>query len=137
MEQPTKSFPTPWASNCSGLRADENDSLRSAAACTITTPLSAGRCFALRSETSSRSPARPRSRSKGGLMEELDFSRPAREPVRAPVYDPAVALEFFRSAGKEEQDPAGNRIFSGDEKAGRVLLQSDKMYYLLAAEATP
>jgi len=23
-------------------------------------------------------------------MEELDFSKPAREPVRAPAYDPAV-----------------------------------------------
>src|SRR2546422_10532106 len=105
MEQPTKSFPTPWASNCSGLRADENDSLRSAAACTITTPLSAGRCFALRSETSSRSPARLRSRSKGGLMEELDFSRPAREPVGAPAYDPAGWVGFFRAGGKEGEIP--------------------------------
>src|SRR2546426_12801105 len=109
MEQPTKSFPTPWASSCSGLRADENDSLRSAAACTITTPLSAGRCFALRSETSSRSPARPRLRSKGGLMEELDFSKPAREPVRAPAYDPAGGLEIFTSAGKPGQGPARAR----------------------------
>src|SRR5436309_8541193 len=136
MEQPTKSFPTPWASSCSGLRADENDSLRAAAACTITTPLSAGRCFAPRSETSSRSPARPRLRSKGGLMEELDFSRPAREPVRAPAYDPVVALEFFRSAGKEEQVASGTRIFSENEKASRFFLQSDKMYYLLEGEVT-
>src|SRR5437762_7646704 len=131
MEQPTKSFPTPWASSCSGLRADENDSLRSAAACTITTPQSAGRCFALRSKTSTRSPARLRLRSKGGLMEELDFSRPAREPARAPAYDPEVALEFFRSAGKEEQVASGTRIFSENEKASRFFLQSDKMYYLL------
>src|SRR2546422_9948905 len=101
MEQPTKSFPTPWASNCSGLRADENDSLRSAAACTITTPLSAGRCFALRSETSSRSPARPCLRSKGGLMEELDFRRPGRRPRAAPADDPAGALGIFRARGKE------------------------------------
>src|SRR2546425_12740328 len=126
MEQPTKSFPTPWASNCSGLRADENDSLRSAAACTITTPLSAGRCFALRSETSSRSPARPRLPSKGGLMEELDFSKPAREPVRAPAYDPAVALGFFRSAGKQEDVPGGGRIFRESAKASQSFLKSDK-----------
>src|SRR6266513_2897814 len=111
MEQPTKSFPTPWASSCSGLRADENDSLRSAAACTITTPQSAGRCFALRSKTSSRSPARLRLRSKGGLMEELDFSGPAREPARAPAYDPEVALEFFRSAGKEVRTVTPGQIF--------------------------
>src|SRR5256885_12179789 len=116
MEQPTKSFPTPWASNCSGLRADESDSLRSAAACTITTPLSAGRCFALRSETSSRSPPRPRLRSKGGLMEELDFSRPPREPVPAPAYDPPGALGFFWAAGKQGDVPARARSLTGDQK---------------------
>src|SRR6266850_1156594 len=136
MEPPTKSFPTRWASNCSRRRAEGNDSLRSAAACTVTAPPSAGRCFALRSETSSRSPPRLRLPSKGGLMEELDFSKPAREPVRAPAYDPAVALEFFRSAGKHEEVPAGTRIFSENEKASRFFLQSDKMYYLLEGEVT-
>jgi CRP-like cAMP-binding protein len=69
-------------------------------------------------------------------MEELDFSKPAREPVRAPAYDPAVALEFFRSAGKQEQIPAGTRIFSENEKASRFFLQSNKMYYLLEGEVT-
>src|SRR5882672_12828034 len=129
MEPPTKSSPTRWASNCSRLRAEGNDSSRSAAACTPTTPPSAGRCSAPRSETSSRG-------SKGGLMEELDFSKPAREPLRAPAYDPAVALEFFRSAGKHEEVPAGTRIFSENEKASRFFLQSDKMYYLLEGEVT-
>jgi len=69
-------------------------------------------------------------------MEELDFSKPAREPVRAPAYDPAVALEFFRSAGKHEEVPAGTRIFSENEKASRFFLQSNKMYYLLEGEVT-
>src|SRR2546430_16068894 len=69
-------------------------------------------------------------------MEELDFSRPPRDPVRAPAYDPAVALEFFRSAGKQEDVPAGARIFSENEKASRFFLQSDKMYYLLEGEVT-
>src|SRR5882762_8606291 len=112
MERPTKSFRTQWASNCSRRRAEGNDSLRSAAACTPTTPPSAGRCSAPRSETSSRG-------SKGGLMEELDFSKPARESVRAPAYD-----------------PAGTRIFSENEKASRFFLQSNKMYYLLEGEVT-
>src|SRR5207249_3442255 len=102
----------------------------------VTRRQSTDRCLAPRSETSSRSPARPRLRSKGGLMEELDFSRPPREPVRAPAYDPAVALEFFRSAGKQEDVPAGARIFSENEKASRFFLQSDKMYYLLEGEVT-
>jgi CRP-like cAMP-binding protein len=69
-------------------------------------------------------------------MEELDFSKPAREPVRAPAYDPAVALEFFRCAGKQEEVPAGTRIFSENEKASRFFLQSNKMYYLLEGEVT-
>ncbi len=69
-------------------------------------------------------------------MEELDFSKPAREPVRAPAYDPAVALEFFRSAGKQEEVAAGTRIFSENEKASRFFLQSAKMYYLLEGEVT-
>jgi CRP/FNR family transcriptional regulator, cyclic AMP receptor protein len=69
-------------------------------------------------------------------MEELDFSKPPREPVRAPVYDPAIALEFFRSAGKREEVPAGARIFSENEKASRFFLQSNKMYYLLEGEVT-
>ena len=67
-------------------------------------------------------------------MKELDFSRPAREPVGAPAYDPAVALEFFRSAGKQEEVPAGTRIFSENAKASRFFLQSNKMYYLLEGE---
>src|SRR5205807_7726018 len=119
MERPTKSFPTRWASSCSRLRAEANDSLRSAAACTLTAPPSEGRCFALQSETSSRTPPRLRLPSKGVLMKELDFSRPAREPVGAPAYDPAVALEFFRSAGKQEEVPAGTRIFR-DRKSTRL-----------------
>jgi CRP/FNR family transcriptional regulator, cyclic AMP receptor protein len=67
-------------------------------------------------------------------MEELDFSKPAREPAGAPAYDPAVALEFFRSAGKQEEIPAGTRIFGENEKASRFFLQSNKMYYLLEGE---
>src|SRR5438270_9820352 len=134
MERPTKSFRTRWASNCSRLRAEGNDSLRSAAACTRTAPPSEGRCFALQSETSSRTPPRLRLPSKGVLMKELDFSKPAREPVGAPAYDPAVALEFLRSAGKQEEVPAGTRIFSENAKERRLFLKSKKMYYLLEDE---
>src|SRR5437667_12778671 len=127
MEQPTKSFPTPWASNCSGLRADESDSLRSAAACTITTPLSAGRCFALRAETSSRSPPRPRLRSKGGLMEEVDLSRPPLQPVREPGYGTAVVVEFLRTAAKKQGGRTGDRLSSQNQRASRFFLHGDKM----------
>ncbi|HXM82050.1 MAG TPA: cyclic nucleotide-binding domain-containing protein [Burkholderiales bacterium] len=67
-------------------------------------------------------------------MEELDFSKPAREPVRAPAYDPAIALEFFSSAGKPERVPAGTRFFAENEKASRFFLQSDRMYLLLEGE---
>src|SRR5439155_17498862 len=68
--------------------------------------------------------------------EVLDFRRRAREPVRAHAYDPAVALEFIRYAGKEDQVASGTRIFSENEKASRFFLQSDRMYYLLEGEVT-
>src|SRR5258708_13833257 len=69
-------------------------------------------------------------------MEDLDFSKPAREPVGAPAYDPALALEFSRSAGKQEQIRVGTRIFGEKERASRFFLQSNKMYYLLEGEVT-
>jgi len=57
-------------------------------------------------------------------MDDLDFSaKPASRPeaaaraaaqvaVPSPLYQPAVALEFFRSAGTLEEKPAGKPIFS-------------------------
>jgi CRP/FNR family transcriptional regulator, cyclic AMP receptor protein len=48
------------------------------------------------------------------------------------VYDPKVAMEFFRSAGKPEKIAKGATIFAENEKA--ALFKRDKMYLLLEGE---
>src|SRR6267142_7240641 len=72
------------------------------------------------------------------MAEDLDFSKPAGAPKpaapAAPLYIPAVARAFFESAGKEESVPAGTVFFSENEKASRLLLKRDKMYFLLEGQ---
>src|SRR6266850_2265845 len=72
------------------------------------------------------------------MAEDLDFSKPAGAPKpaapAAPLYIPAVARAFFESAGKEESVPSGTVFFSENEKASRLLLKRDKMYFLLEGE---
>lgn len=55
-------------------------------------------------------------------------------PQKAEVaYDPAVALDFFKSAGKAETFSAGEKIFAESERA-IPLLRKSKMYLLLKGE---
>jgi CRP/FNR family transcriptional regulator, cyclic AMP receptor protein len=72
------------------------------------------------------------------MSEDLDFSKPAggSKPAApaAPLYVPAVARAFFESAGKEESLPAGTVLFSENERASRLLLRRDKMYFLAEGE---
>ena len=79
-------------------------------------------------------------------MDELDFSaKPASRPdalardsaqvaAQSPLYQPAVALEFFRSAGIIEEKPAGKPFFSENEKAGGLFSKNARMYLLLEGE---
>jgi len=67
-------------------------------------------------------------------MSDLDFSRPVGEPKKTSVYDPAVAMEFFGSAGKTETVAQGTTLFAENEKGSRLLFQRDKMYLLLDGE---
>jgi CRP-like cAMP-binding protein len=79
-------------------------------------------------------------------MDDLDFSAkpgPGPEAVarasaqaaaRSPLYQPAIALEFFRSAGSIEEKPAGKPYFSENEKAGGLFSKSARMYLLLEGE---
>lgn len=78
-------------------------------------------------------------------MDDLDFSSPGSKPLpkpRAaavppppkPVYNAAMALDFFRSAGKAESAAAGTRFFAENEKAG--FFNRDKMYLLIEGEVT-
>jgi len=73
------------------------------------------------------------------MADDLDFSKPAGAPKPAaapqmPLYIPAVARAFFESAGKEESVASGTVFFSENEKASRLLLRRDKMYFLLEGE---
>ena len=67
-------------------------------------------------------------------MSDLDFSRPVGEPRKTSSYDPAVANEFFGSAGKTQTVPQGTTLFAENEKGSRLLFQRDKMYLLLDGE---
>jgi CRP/FNR family transcriptional regulator, cyclic AMP receptor protein len=73
-------------------------------------------------------------------MDDLDFSKtggPAKPapapapPPQAPLYVAAIARAFFESAGKEETVAAGTVFFAENEKASRILLKRDKMYFLV------
>lgn len=79
-------------------------------------------------------------------MDDLDFSaKPALRPeavarataqvaAQSPLYQPALALEFFRSAGTLEEKPAGKPVFSEKEKAGGLFSKGARMYLLLEGE---
>jgi CRP-like cAMP-binding protein len=74
-------------------------------------------------------------------MSELDFTKPQKpekpsieSPARPSTYDPAMATEFFSSAGKTETVAQGTTIFAENEKGSRLLLRRDKMYLLLDGE---
>jgi CRP/FNR family transcriptional regulator, cyclic AMP receptor protein len=51
-----------------------------------------------------------------------------------PVYQPAVALDFFRAAGKSEKVAAGMTLFKENEKSRPLLFKRDKMYLLIDGE---
>ena len=63
-------------------------------------------------------------------MDELDFIH---TPPKS-GYDADIAYEFFNSVGNEEIVKANKTIFVEDEKGSRLLLQRDKMYFLLEGE---
>jgi CRP/FNR family cyclic AMP-dependent transcriptional regulator len=79
-------------------------------------------------------------------MEDLDFSaKPTPRPeavarasaqvaAQSPLYQPALALEFFRSAATIEEQPAGKPFFSENEKAGGLFSKNARMYLLLEGE---
>jgi CRP/FNR family cyclic AMP-dependent transcriptional regulator len=50
------------------------------------------------------------------------------------VYDPRVALAFFKAAGKGERVAAGTTLFREKEKGSRLLAKGSKMYLLLKGE---
>jgi CRP/FNR family cyclic AMP-dependent transcriptional regulator len=81
-------------------------------------------------------------------MDELDFSIPGNKPVPAgktapaapivpppkAVYNAAMAMEVFRTAGKAEAAPAGTKFFEEGDKAG--FLKRERMFLLIEGEVT-
>jgi len=63
----------------------------------------------------------------------LDTTSP-RNPKHSSLYDPAVALDFFRSAGKPQAIAKGTTIFSENQKGMPLLLMPNRIYLLLAGE---
>ena len=50
------------------------------------------------------------------------------------IYNPVVALEFFKAAGKPEKVAQGKTLFAENQKAKPFLFMRDKMYLLLEGE---
>ncbi|MCC7487187.1 MAG: cyclic nucleotide-binding domain-containing protein [Burkholderiales bacterium] len=63
-------------------------------------------------------------------MEDLDFA-PA---PKSKIYDPAVAMTFFKSAGTVENVGKGKPFFSENEKPGGFFSRGAKMYLLVTGE---
>jgi CRP/FNR family cyclic AMP-dependent transcriptional regulator len=52
------------------------------------------------------------------------------------IYDPAIALEFFKAVGAPQDVPPGTTFFVENEKGSRLLRKRDKMYLLLEGEVS-
>jgi len=58
------------------------------------------------------------------------------ESAGGSVYNPAIALEFFQSAGKPYSIAQGEKIFAEAEKGIPLLLMRQRMYLLLEGEVS-
>lgn len=74
-------------------------------------------------------------------MSDLDFSKttPGRiaevsRPAQSPIYNAAVAMNFFRGVGKSEEIAQGGALFAENDKTGGLFSKGDKMYLLLDGE---
>jgi len=52
------------------------------------------------------------------------------------IYDPAIALEFFKAVGTPQDVAPGTTFFVENEKGSRLLRKRDKMYLLLEGEVS-
>ena len=57
-------------------------------------------------------------------------------PGRTSLYQPAVALQFFKAHGKPEDVAAGKAIFVENEGAANIFSSGSKMYLLLDGDVT-
>lgn len=67
--------------------------------------------------------------TEGGRPKEVNAA-----PTRSALYQPAVALQFFKTYGKLEDVAAGKTIFVENEGAGGMFSSGSKMYLLIDGE---
>jgi len=65
-------------------------------------------------------------------MEDLDFTKPS----QSPIYDPATALQFFKSAGENESLAQGETFFVEQQKHRGLFQEDAKMYLLVEGEVS-
>jgi CRP-like cAMP-binding protein len=65
-------------------------------------------------------------------MEDLDFSLPR----KSSIYDPGIAMAFFKAAGSVENVAQGQAFFAENEKTGGLFTKGAKMYLLVAGEVS-
>ena len=63
-------------------------------------------------------------------------ARPAAAPPRSSLYQPAIAIQFFKAFGKPESIAAGKVIFAENEGGAGIFAGGTKMYLLLDGEVT-
>jgi CRP-like cAMP-binding protein len=63
-------------------------------------------------------------------------AKPGAAPVRSSLYQPAVALQFFKAFGKPENVAKGKAIFVENEGAANLFSAGSKMYLLLDGDVT-
>ncbi|MGH8705647.1 MAG: Crp/Fnr family transcriptional regulator [Burkholderiales bacterium] len=71
------------------------------------------------------------------MDDDLDFSgkHPTiAPPARSPVYNAAVAMAFFRAAGKSEEVVQGASLFAENDKTSGLFSKGDRMYLLIEGE---
>ena len=64
----------------------------------------------------------------------MDTTSPRNSENPSSLYDPAVALHFFQSAGKPQKIAKGTTIFSENRKGIPLLLMPNRIYLLLEGE---
>ena len=65
-------------------------------------------------------------------MDDLDFTKPS----QSPIYDPAIALTFFKSAGTNESVAEGETFFVEKQIRSGLFRKDDKMYLLVEGEVS-
>ncbi len=63
-------------------------------------------------------------------MDDLDFTAPPPKPT----FDTKVALKYFKASGSPLDVPAGAVLFKQGDRANPLLLQRDRMYFVVEGE---